>query len=186
MWLWLQGAYALAAWAYSVRVVARVASLAGAIDGGVIEAVRALRQRGEGLDALIACDELHPDVQWVLRAGREDELATDRMELVLAKTAPPSLTLRGLATIGTSLGLLGAIVTLRGVIGGGGGAAKAFESALLGFVTAIPVWSALALAGQRSRRTARQCERLAELLDVDPSADTLAESEPGSRDGDDR
>lgn len=186
MWLWLQGVYALAAWAYSVRVVARVASLAGAIDGGVIEAVRALRRQGEGLDALIASDELHPDVQWVLCAAREGELATDRMEWVLARTAPPSLALRGLATIGTSLGLLGAIVTLRGVIGGGGGAARAFESALLGFVTAIPVWSALALAAQRSRRTARQCERLAELLDLDPSADASVGSEPESSDGDDR
>lgn len=186
MWLWLQGVYALAAWAYSVRVVARVASLAGAIDGGVLEAVRALRQRGEGLDALLASDALHPDVRWVLRSAHEDELATDRVDAVLAKTAPPSLTLRGLATIGTSLGLLGAIVTLRGVIGGGGGAARAFESALLGFVTAIPVWSALALAGQRTRRTARQCERLAELLDLDPSAEASAESEPGFGDDDDR
>lgn len=186
MWLWLQGVYALAAWAYSVRVVARVSALAGALDGAVIDAVRALRRRGEGLDALLASDELHPDVQWILRANAEEELASDRAEVVLAKTAPPSLTLRGLATIGTSLGLLGAIVTLRGVIGGGGGAARAFESALLGFVTAIPVWSALSLAAQRMRRTARQCERLAELLDLDPSVEESSESEAGSSDGDER
>ncbi len=177
MWLVLQGVYALVAWSIAVRAVARSAAISGALDAPVVEAARALRARGEGYAAL-STEAMHPAIAWVLGAEADGELASDRADEMVSECAPPSRALRGMATIGTSLGLLGAIATLRGIVGGGGAsAARAFESALLGFVTAIPLWTALAVAGQRMRRVSVQLHRLAEVVDGEPMVGASAGSE---------
>jgi hypothetical protein len=158
MWLIVQGTYALFAWWWAARVVARAATLAGALDPQVLAAVRALVRRGR----VDACDGLAERVgvsaiTEVLCAHREGDEPIDRLDGVLAREAPPHRALRGLATIGTMLGLLAAIATLRG----GGSGTRALESALMGFSTAIPLWTAVGLSVSRWRRASRALEKLA-------------------------
>ncbi len=177
MWMIVQGAYALVAWSVAVRAVSRAAALAGAVDGGVVEAVRAARRAGRSTQQL-ASDQMHPALVSVLSAETDGELGSDRADEVRMDYAVPVSALRGMATIGTSLGLLAAIATLRSSTGGGEAvAARAFGSALLGFATAVPMWSALALAGRHARYASKQLHRLALALEEDPSDGGRAQSQ---------
>ncbi len=65
--------------------------------------------------------------------------------------------LRGLATVSTTVGLLLATAMLRTVLGGttgvspSVGAGRAMDSAVLGLLTAMPCWTAVALCRKRLR-----------------------------------
>lgn len=173
----VQGVYALVAWWIAARAVVRMASLVGALDGGVLEAVRAVKRRGRSV-AELATGEMHEALVPLFTAERDGELASDRADELLTDCAPPTNAMRGMATIGTTLGLLAAIATLRGAAGGGAAlAAKAFGSALMGIATAIPLWTALAIAGRHMKRVSAKVHRLAVELESEPSSAGPAESE---------
>jgi hypothetical protein len=163
MWLILQGAYALVAWSIAVRAVVRVSDLVGALDPALMRRVRALVAEGRGTECGALADRLENPTISLLLKGEDDEDAYERLDDALAMSAPPTKALRGMATIGTSFGLLAAIATLRfGMPSGATRAAgAAFESALLGFVTAVPLWTAIGVCGLRMKRCAVLLEKLA-------------------------
>jgi len=175
----VQWAYALLAWSIAGRVVVRISTMAGVMDGGLVEATRALCRRGRSTDVLVT-DELHPAIAAVLTAAQDVELASDRADALLSEYAPPTNAMRGMATIGTTLGLLAAIATLRSsTVGGEALAAKAFGSALLGIATAIPIWTAIAISGRQWKRIASKVHALADVLDAASSARKTLQEESG-------
>lgn len=175
----VQGVYALLAWSVAGRAVVRISAIAGVMDGGVVEATRALRRRGATVDVLVT-DEMHPAIAAVLVADRDGESASDRADALLGDCAPPTNAMRGMATIGTTLGLLAAIATLRSsTLAGEALAAKAFGSALMGIATAIPLWTAIAIAGRQMKRVSSRVHALAVALDAEPSARGPKGSESG-------
>ncbi|MFO0557230.1 MAG: hypothetical protein U0269_04375 [Polyangiales bacterium] len=175
----VQGVYALLAWSIAGRAVVRISTIAGVMEGGVVEATRALRRRGLTVDVLVT-DEMHPAIAAVLTADRDGESASDRADALLGDCAPPTNAMRGLATIGTTLGLLAAIATLRSsTLAGEALAAKAFGSALMGIATAIPLWTAIAIAGRHMKRVSSRVHALAVALDAEPSVRGPLESESG-------
>jgi len=78
---------------------------------------------------------------------------------VVDSLRPPIRLLRGLATAGTTAGLLAAIATLRRALGVGtqgaleAAAARGLDCAVTGFLTALPLWTAIALCRQNFRRS---------------------------------
>jgi hypothetical protein len=179
MWMIVQGAYAVLAWSIAGRAVVKISTIAGVMDGGVVEATRALRRRGLSADVLVT-GEMHPAIAAVFVADRDGDSASDRADGLLSECAPPINGMRGMATIGTTLGLLAAIATLRSsTVGGEALAAKAFSSALMGIATAIPLWTAIAIAGRHMKRVSARVHALAVALDAEPSARGPVGSESG-------
>ncbi|MBL8678357.1 MAG: hypothetical protein JNK05_04285 [Myxococcales bacterium] len=186
MWSVVQGLYAVVAWSIAVRAVARTSALLGALDPALISQAKSLVRRGDrgGATALVERAG-HPALVFVVEAEKDDEDVLDRVDVVGLEYGPPTRGLRGMATIGTSLGLLAAIATiLTSVASPSRGAAQAFERALMGFVTAIPLWTAATIAGQQMRRVRKSLDRFGLALAGDDAEPRSAE-EPASE-GDSR
>lgn len=168
-WLLVQGLFAAVAWGFSARSVVRSSRSAGSVQPALADALHEIAQRptAEGDLARFAqalggpvqtlldgpSTEADPE-QWALRAQRAYGLEQT-----------PVRALRGLATMGTTLGLLAAVATLRAGLEAPNSdavrsvATAAFDSAVLGFVTALPCWSALAASRLYDRRTWQGLDR---------------------------
>jgi|LNFM01.1.fsa_nt_gb hypothetical protein len=162
MWSAVQGVYALVAWTIATRAVTTTASLLGALEPTLISRVRQLVRSGNGAAAVSLVERAgHPALLSIAQATADGEEPLDRVDAVVLDYGPPTRALRGMATIGTSLGLLAAIATILGSVSSTSrGAAAAFERALMGFVTAIPLWTAATIAGQQMRRVRKSLERI--------------------------
>ncbi len=117
--------------------------------------------------------------------GASAEQLVDHAITAARAAAPPVRALRSLATIGTMLGLLCAVASLRSGIDAnsaadlGRAASRALDSAVLGFVTALPCWTAAALCGRRARQTEIEMESVLLALSArepDPSAGAVEAS----------
>ncbi len=170
MWLALQSVYAMVAWSIALRAVVRSARLSGLLDASVLKLCKRLLTAKHESSIKELCDQLgSAPLSEVLRESvspTEDVFA--RVDRAVAMTAPPTTALRGLATIGTSLGFLGAIATMRASVDTGGAQramAQAIECALLGFVTAIPLWTAVTISGKHTRSARLALDKLADMRD---------------------
>lgn len=185
MWSVVQGAYAIVAWFFAVRAVAKTSALLGALDPALVSRARQLSRSGDrdGVRSVVE-NAGHPALAFVVQAESEGEDPLDRVDIVALEYGPPTRGLRGMATIGTSLGLLAAIATiLTSVSAPSRGAAMAFERALMGFVTAIPLWTAATIAGQQMRRVRKSLDRFGLALagdDGEPRTGGLDASEDSS------
>lgn len=162
-WLVAQTVFAAVAWYLSARAVVRVFAFAGYAGRPLAVTIQELRERGRGsevhrlaelLDAapLEAFFDIDPD-----RLSAEELIS--RAQRVLAQVAPPIRLLRGLATVATTLGLLAAVASLRSGLEAGTVAAmqtaatRALDSAVVGFVTGLPCWTAVGLCRKRAWQT---------------------------------
>jgi hypothetical protein len=168
LWLTAQIAFASVAWYIAARAVFQ-ANLVGSLAGRDLAAlVRDLRRAGRGSEVRRLAEALTPaPLEGLLeldadRVSAEDLVAS--AQSVLDAARPPAKLLRTLATVGTSLGLLAAVATLRVALQGQSAAvmtqvaSRAFESAVLGFVTALPCWTAAALCRQRLLQLYRELD----------------------------
>jgi hypothetical protein len=173
LWFIAQGVYACAAWSFAARAVVRSADLAGVLASPLVSRARSWRgPEARARRRRIAQQLNSPAVSLLMQEPLEEgEHFVDRLDDALGLAAPPSRAMRGMATIGTMFGLLAAIALLRGRAGDARVAAAAFECALLGFVTAVPLWTAVGVCGARARRSALGLERLASALDGDGPAE---------------
>lgn len=168
MWLAVQAVFAVFAWGVAIRAVLRVADLAGVlIESKLVETTRALTKQGDhdGLRRLgQALDSAN--LQAIVAVSESELLELDlRVNAAVDAVRPPLGALRGMATIGTSLGLLAVIVRLHhGLQIGSAGAAMmgVLDSAVLGFVTALPLWTAIGLVQPKMRRIVERLDALAE------------------------
>ncbi len=179
-WLLAQGAYAIGAWGFAARAVWQSAVLVGLLSAPLASRVLAWRRANEDERARAFAREVHnPVISLLMEVPLEEgELADDRLADALAMAAPPSKALRGMATIGTLFGLFAAIGMLRSAGADARVAPAAFECALLGFVTAIPLWTAVAVCGVRARRITLALERLALAIDGETQAEDASRDDP--------
>ena len=177
MWLWIQATYAVLAWGVALRAVIRSARINGQLDPSLLTHVQKLvsRQQESQIEAL--CIELNSEaISEVIRErvfGAEDVFA--RVKQAVAMSAPPTTAMRGMATIGTSLGLLGAIATMRSSFDTGASqaaVAQAIECALLGFVTAIPLWTAIGVCAKHVKPARIALDKLAAIREDLPDAES--------------
>lgn len=183
MWLWLQIVYALVAWSIAIRAVLRTAKLSGLLDVSLLKLVRGLARQKKDTEIAALCDDLNSSaVSEVLREPvtlGEDMGA--RVNQAIALSAPPSTAMRGMATIGTSLGFLGAIATMRTGVDVGGAQramARAIECALLGFVTAIPLWTAITVSSRHMKTVRTALDKLADAREGTDPGETIEQNTP--------
>lgn len=191
-WLVAQVVYASVAWWLCARWVTRTAVF-GAVSGrslaGTVRELR-LASRDEDVPRLTALLHAEPLAALLDRedlGGSAEQLVDDAITVARA-AAPPIRMLRSLATMGTMFGLLCAVASLRSGIDAnsaadlGRAASRALDSAVVGFVTALPCWTAAALCGRRARQTEIEIESVLLALtatQLDPSAGTDERSTPG-------
>jgi hypothetical protein len=195
-WLAAQFAYAAMAWYFAARVVAVAYRFGGTVGRELSRTVRELRRADRDPDIARLAEALHPSpIASLLELTPETtspiELVAEA-ERVSSNVAPPIRLLRSIATAGTMLGLLSAVATLRLSLDAGTAtrmettAKRAFDSAVVGFVTALPCWTAIALTRRRARETYSDLERIvlamrAERSRPGPEPDGAAPDEPSSR-----
>lgn len=175
-WTVVQILYAAGAWGLALRSVYHAARLRGLLGERLVEALLKLRSRGDYEAGQLAALLREPALSALEDAAEQSapELLVSRAQSLLGLAAPPMRLLRTLATVGTSLGFLGAVITLHGAIQGpmtsaGVGAltvARAFDSAVLGFVTGLPCWGALLVCRREHQTLRRALERCTLLLGV--------------------
>lgn len=170
LWLVLQVLYASVAWYFAARAVHRTAYFSGEVGEPLAATVRELRRVGRAADVARLGAALEPSPAGVLLADDTEYVSAEELvaesERTLAARTPPDRMLRGLATVGTTLGLLAAIAALRTGLNAGPGApfdravGNALDSAVAGFVTALPCWTAVGLCRTSVRRARRGLEQL--------------------------
>lgn len=174
-WITMQLSYAAVSWSISAGAVYRAAFNAGTAGPGLEAAIESLTARPDRESAVASFAGALGEgpVRALLDGGYDDSSAEQwalRVDRAQADYAVAVRTLRGLATMGTTLGLLAAIATMRAGLEAPHAEAvrtvanAAFDSAVLGFVSALPCWAALALARTHDRRTYQSLGRAAVAL----------------------
>lgn len=186
----LQVLFASAAWFVAAKAVLRAAQFTGETGAVLAATIRELRRTGREADVAQLGVVLTPSP---IGGLLEDEGRCDSAEELVAEAerglraaAPPTRALRGLATIGTTFGLLAAVAALRTGLSQSSGlaleqaAGRALDSAVLGFVTALPCWTAVGLCRTLARRAAVSLEPVLLALRAGPDhAATSDGDEPG-------
>jgi hypothetical protein len=162
-WLLAQCVFAAFAWTLAARAVHRVAFFGGYAGKGLAATIRELRVGGRASEVPKLAEQFGETPLTSLLQLDADRVSAEELvstaQEILPAIAPPIRVLRGLATIGTTLGLLAAVATLRQALDVGAAtameraAAQAFDSAVAGFVTALPCWTAVALCRRRTWQT---------------------------------
>ena len=180
MWIWIQATYAAIAWSVALRAVIRSARLNGQLDASLLKHVQKLVGSKHEAQIEALCVELNSEaISEVIREpvfSAEDVFS--RVKQAIAMSAPPTTAMRGMATIGTSLGLLAAIATMRSSFDTGGSqraVAQAIECALLGFVTAIPLWTAIGVCAKHVKPARLALDKLAEIREDLPDPESSKE-----------
>ena len=176
-WLAVQFAYAVSAWWFCARPVANAEHFGAAAGRELAATIRELRAAGQGgvvqrLPELLGIEALADLLELDPRTSVAEQFV-ERANAVTRAVAPPTRVLRSIATVGTMLGLLASVASLHGALDSAGAAAmqaaagRAFDSAVLGFVTAIPCWTAAALCGRRARQSDIELESVLLALTAD-------------------
>lgn len=187
--------YASIAWWFCARSVWRTETFAASSGRNLAGTLRELRAACRDTDIARLPGLLNAEALATLldADGRRDsaERMVSDASSVSRMAAPPVRVLRSLATMGTMLGLLCAVANLRAGLDAssagqlGLAASRALDSAVAGFVTALPCWTAAALCGRRARRTEIELELVLLALTAtnpDPSARADEASIPGRAD----
>lgn len=182
MWIWIQATYAIIAWSVALRAVIRSARINGQLEPALLKLVQKLVATKQEAQIEALCDELNAEaISEVIREpvlSAEDVFA--RVKQAIAMSAPPTTAMRGMATIGTSLGLLGAIATMRSSFDTGasqGAVAQAIQCALLGFVTAIPLWTAIGVCAKHVKPARIALDKLAEIRENLPNPESAKDQQ---------